>query len=118
MDISIWPVTVLNLLGREVPSTNPTVLASNPFPLTKSVKAALPAVMLSGEIEPMDGVGTLPGPLEQLFSTRNAKTSRTAAVHRKRIKKTLLKSFGTSKPLGRGTRGSSREENRRAFETG
>jgi hypothetical protein len=85
---------VLNLLGREVPSKNPTVLASNPFPLTKSVKAALPAVMLSGEIEPMDGVGTLPGPLEQLFSTRNAETSRTAAVHRKRIKKTLLKSFG------------------------
>ena len=45
--------------------------------------------MLSGEIEPMAGVGILPGPLEQLFSTRNAeKTRRTAAVHRKRLKKT------------------------------
>jgi hypothetical protein len=53
------------------------------------VKAALPAVMLSGEMEPMAGVGTFPGPLEQLFSTTNAeKTRRTAAVHRKRFKKT------------------------------
>jgi hypothetical protein len=80
---------LLKLLGREVPSKKPVVLLSNPVPLTKSVNAALPAVMLSGEMEPMDGVGTFPGPLEQLFSTTNAeKTRRTAAVHRKRFKKT------------------------------
>jgi hypothetical protein len=87
MDISTWPVTVLNLLGRVVPSKNPCVLASNPVPLTKSVKAALPAVMLSGEIEPIDGVGILPGPLEQLFSKEIVEANRTAAVHRERFKK-------------------------------
>jgi hypothetical protein len=64
-------------------------LFSNPVPLTKSVNAELPAVMLSGEMEPMDGVGMFPGPLEQLFNATDAKkTRRTAAVHRKRFKKT------------------------------
>jgi hypothetical protein len=88
MDISTWPVVLLNLLGRDVPSKNPTVLASSPVPLTNSVKSALPAVMLSGEIEPMDGVGILPVPLEQLFNEKSADANRAAAVHRKRFKKT------------------------------
>jgi hypothetical protein len=45
-------------------------------------------VMLSGEIEPMDGVGILPVPLEQLFNEKSADANRAAAVHRKRFKKT------------------------------
>jgi hypothetical protein len=88
MDISTWPVTLLNLLGRVVPSKNPCVSASNPVPLTKSVKAVLPAVMLSGEIEPIAGVGILPGLLEQLFKKEAVAANRTAAVHRKCFKKT------------------------------
>jgi len=71
-----------------VPSRNPTVSASSPVPLTNSVKSALPAVMLSGEIEPMDGVGMLPVPLEQPCNKNIADTSKAAAVHRKRFKKT------------------------------
>jgi len=54
----------------------------------KSVKSALPAVMLSGEIVPMDGVGMLPVPLEQPFEKNSADANRAAAVHRKRFKKT------------------------------
>jgi hypothetical protein len=52
------------------------------------VKSALPAVMLSGEIEPMDGVGMLPVPLEQPCNKNSADANKAAAVHRKRFKKT------------------------------
>jgi len=38
-------------------------------------------------MDPMDGVGIWPLPLEQLFN-RNADANRAAAVHRKRFKKT------------------------------
>jgi hypothetical protein len=79
---------MLNLLGREVPSKNPTVFVSNPVPLIKSVKASLPAVTLSGEIVPMDGVGIFVVLLEQPFSKKIVEANRTATAHRKRFKKT------------------------------
>ena len=95
-----------------VPSQNPTEDLMNPVPLMKSVKSALPAVMPSGEIVLMTGVGG--GPvmplLEQLFNAKVSKPTRATAVHRERIKQILLKSIREAR--GRSGPGWEREENR------
>ena len=98
-----------------VPSQNPTDDLMNPVPLIKSVKSALPAVMASGEIVVMMGVGG--GPviplLEQLFNPNIRKPARATAVHRERIKQILLKSIREAR--GRSGPGWEGEENRCAF---
>jgi hypothetical protein len=93
IETSSWPVAELNVVGRIVPSQKPTEVLMNPVPLMKTVKSALPAVMLSGEIVLMTGVGgVLDTPLlEQLLITNAVETRRATAVHRERVKQFLLK---------------------------
>jgi hypothetical protein len=115
IETSTSPVFRLNLVGRMVPSQNPSDDLMNPVPLMKSVKSALPAVMPSGEIVLIMGVGG--GPvvllLEQLFSAKVNRPTRTTAVHRERIKQILLKSIREAR--GRSGPGWEREENRNAI---
>lgn len=82
------------MLGRMVPSKKPTEFFRKPVPLMKSVKSALPATILPGEIVLRIGVAGGSELLLEQPAIRNAtKPRRATAVHRERLKQLLLNSF-------------------------